>query len=159
MAGASGAYIGASSGNKAPANLLARAQRHHGLVAERIALGHAPLHALERDLPLVSRQAIEIGSVVPRESLELVEGARGIERFRVELERGVRRVHAGRTAAALLHRARMGRRVGAEEELGAARGRGLHEGSSVRLALQYRQAVVMWIDAAREDRVAVHEEV
>ena len=53
----------------------------------------------------------------------------------------------------------MGRAVGAEEEARVAGGRRREQRAAVALALQHGQAVVMRPQPAREDRVAVQEQV
>src|SRR6185437_16866987 len=62
-------------------------------------------------------------------------------------------------AFALLRAARMRSGVGAEEEPGVARSRGLDERLPVLLALDHREAIVMRPETAGEERVAIEQQV
>src|SRR6185437_16893963 len=99
--------------------------------------GHLPGLAHQRDGAFVLRQAIERRAEPRGEVLEALERAGLLERAGVELERGVRRVHAGTAAGALLVAARMRRAVGAEEELRITRRGGLDQRLAVLFALEH----------------------
>src|SRR3954463_3377381 len=71
----------------------------------------------------------------------------------------MRGVDTGAAAACLLRALRMGRTIGAEEELRVAGGRRLDQRLAMLLAFEDREAIVMGTDAAQEERVAVHEQV
>ena len=93
------------------------------------------------------------------EGFQSVEFAGLVEGFGVQLDRGVRAVHAGAAASRFLGVAWVRRAVGAEEEARIAAGRRLHQGGAVGLAFQDRQAIVVRVEAAGEQRVAVQQQV
>jgi len=96
---------------------------------------------------------------VAGESFQPIEAAGPLEGLGVQLDRGVRGEHPCTTAGVFLCRAFVRCAVGAEEESRIAAGRGLDERRSIGLALQYRQAIEMRPDAARENGVAIVQEV
>src|SRR5665213_533272 len=107
-----------SGGNdRAPSQRVAGRERHDAIGAQRALRRHLPVLPSQRDRVGVALQPVEIGTVEAREALERVERAGGVEHFRIEFERGGRRVAAGASAGALFRVSRMGRAVGAEEEL------------------------------------------
>ena len=86
--------------------------------AERVFGRNGPRLARERDRIAVARQAVEIGAMKARESLQFVERSRHFESLGVKLECRVRGIAAGAAASALLGIPGMRRRVGAQENLG-----------------------------------------
>src|SRR5690606_23364730 len=90
---------------------------------------------------------------------ELVQRAGGVEGLGVELHGRMGGVAAGTAARVLLQVGRVRRAVGAEEETVAAAGGRRDQRAPVLLALEHRQAVVVRANAARENGVAVVEQV
>ncbi|CAM2144453.1 hypothetical protein PT2222_160049 [Paraburkholderia tropica] len=148
-----------SNSNQLPADRLAAAQRHDGHVAGQHFGGQRPLFAAQRDLLGAARQAVEVRTEEAREAFELVERARVVERFGVELERVQRRVATRAAAGVFLQALRVRRAVGAEEEARVARRGRLDQRHAMRLALEDRQTVIVRTDAALENRVAVVEQM
>ena len=103
--------------------------------------GNAGFAAFERRRAFIERQAVEAGAVLGCEGFEPLERTFLVEYRSVAFkrERGVE--NAGAAAGRFLRRARMRRAVGAEEELGRARGRRLADRQPVLLALGDRQAI------------------
>src|SRR5665213_2260811 len=107
-----------SGGNvRAPSQRVAGGERHDAVGAQRALRRHLPVLPSQRDRVGIARQPVEIGALEAREALEPAERAGGVEHFRIELERRGRRIAAGASAGALFRVSRMGRAVGAEEEL------------------------------------------
>src|SRR5690349_1946645 len=137
-----------------PAHRGASVERHDRAVAERVFGRYGPCLARERDGVAVARQPVEVRAVKAREPFEAIERAGGLERLRVELERGVRRVATGATARRLLCSPDVRRGIGAEKELRIAARRGFDQRFAVRLALEHGQAIAMRAQTAGEERVA-----
>ncbi|MPL73085.1 hypothetical protein SDC9_18878 [bioreactor metagenome] len=107
----------------------------------------------------VHRQPVEGRAVARGEGLEVGKPALGLEDMREQRHRVRRGEAAGAAAGAFLGRVGMGRGIGAEEEARLARGRGLDQGKAMALALGDRQAIVMRLDPAHQDVVAVDDQV
>src|SRR5439155_21566010 len=141
-----------------PGEGLAGAQRDQLVGAELERERHAPLLALERDRVAVERQPVELRAEYAGEAFELVERPGLLERAGVKLDRRVRGVDTGAAAIVLLCRARVRRAVRAEEELRIARYRGFDQRLAVCLALEQRQAIVVWADPAHEQRYSAQQQ-
>src|SRR5260370_1843594 len=87
---------------EAPTHRFSRAQRHNGVLAERVRRWNDPRFAFERDGGAIARQAIEVRAVEARERFEPFARARSIERFRVELDGGGRGIASGAATGAFL---------------------------------------------------------
>ena len=122
-------------------------------------LGRGPRGFFQRHRAAVARQTIKVSPIETGEGLELVQGIGGLEGLGIELQRGMRGVTAGAAGGVLLQMRRVRRAVGAQEKAGVPIGCGLHQGLAVGFALQDRQAVVRRPDAAREDGIAVVQQV
>src|SRR6266567_6466225 len=116
-----------------PADFLSSEERFDRGVAGPDLRRNAPGTVHQRHALLVWSEAVEAGAVEGREGFEAVEGALLGEDSRIELERRGRGEDAGAAAIGFLVLDRMGRRVGAKEELGIARGRRAAECQPVQL--------------------------
>src|SRR5882672_12206330 len=92
---------------EAPCDRLAGAIGHEFIRSKGNAFRRPPLAPFERDALFVLRPAVELRAEFARKSLEAAELTRRIEDFRIQLDRGVRREHAGATAGRLLRIARV----------------------------------------------------
>ena len=146
--------------DEAPGERLARAERHE-LVAGRRDRPPAASTASRSSVmrSRIARQAVEIRAALGRERLQAIERAGLLERFRVQLDGGVRRENAGAAARRLLRVPRVRRAVGAEEEARIVARRRFDQRPAIVLALEHRQAVVVRPDAALEDRIAIQQQV
>ena len=107
----------------------------------------------------VEGQAIETRTVLAGEGLQPPELALGLEHHRVALDREGGVVDAGAATGRLLGLARVGGRIGAQEELRIPRGGGGHQGKAMAFPLGHRQAVEIGPQAAAEHGVAVDVQV
>ena len=99
----------------------------------------------------IARQTVEIRSALGRERLQALQCAGLLERFRVQLDGGVRRENSRAAAGRLLRVPRVRRAVGAEEETSIVARRRFDQRAAIVLALEHRQTVVVRTDAALED--------
>src|SRR6478735_728355 len=79
---------------QAPGDRFARAHRHQLGVAEGLRSRHGPAFLLQPDAAAIARQAVEIRAVEAGEALQLVECARQVEGFGIQLDRRVRAIDA-----------------------------------------------------------------
>ncbi|MCY1292421.1 hypothetical protein D9M70_416480 [compost metagenome] len=113
----------------------------------------------QRDRFLVDRQTVPGGAVQRGEGFELVECTLLLEHMRQAAHGVDRGVDAGAAAGAFLQRIDMGGGVGAEEEALVAGDGGRAQRQTVVLTLGDRQAVVVRLDPADQDRIAVDDQV
>ena len=115
---------------------LSGAKRHERVGAERKLAAESARCVFSSVMrSRVVRQAVEVRAVSVREILELLDRPGFVERFGVQLDRRVRGVDARAAAGGFLGVPRMGRAVGAEEELRIAAHRGRDERLAMRFAL------------------------
>ena len=120
---------------------------------------HLPLFFAQRDGLGVARQSVVVRTIKTGEGFQLVQRARCLERFGIQLDGVVRGVATGAAAGILFGVLRVWGAVGAEEEFFVAAGGGFHQCFAVCLAFQDRQAVEVRADAADQHGVAVVEQV
>ena len=107
----------------------------------------------------IARQAIEIRAVTARRSLELSSAPAASKASAYSSMPACAEKMPAQPQARFLGAARVRRAVGAEEEARAAAGHGAQQRRAIGFRLEHRQAVVMRAHAAREQRVAVHQQV
>src|SRR3569832_776510 len=100
-------------------------------------------------------QAVEICPMETGEGFQTIERTGILERLGIQLDRGMRRIDARATACGLLGANRMRCGIGAEKEFRVARDGRRNQCLAMLFALQYRQAIHVWADAAAEHGVAV----
>src|SRR3984885_15269360 len=144
---------------QAPADAFAGAQRHQPPVVERIAVRCCPWIAQQRDVVLVTWQAVEIGTVLAGKTLQPRQNALGLKHLGVQLDAGVGGEDAGAAAGGLLGRALVRGAVGAEEKPGIAAGQRFEQAATIGFGLEQRQAVVVRTQSAGEQRIAVQQQV
>ncbi len=113
----------------------------------------------ERDGIRISRETIEVSAEEAREPFQSIQRADRMERLRVERERDWSGKATSTAASRLLSGLRVWCRVGAEKELRIAGCSRQEERLAIRFSFEYRETVVMRLDSAPEDRVAILEEV
>ena len=132
-----------------------RANLGHDLVGE----GLRHLVFDEPQLALIDRQAIEGGPVQAGKALKPVQSAFFFKDMR-QKRHGVGGGETARAAAGMfLQRIGMRRGIGAKEKARLAPGRRAAQRKAVMFALGHRQAIVMRLDPAHKDVVAVDDQV
>eukprot|EP00047_Mylnosiga_fluctuans_P009660 m.12443 g.12443 ORF g.12443 m.12443 type:complete len:435 (-) comp2730_c0_seq1:7-1311(-) len=142
-----------------PEDRATRTDRDHNILAERERLRHADGDAVQRDLALVARQPVEVGTVKRGEALELIEGVGGVENLRIQRHSVPAGVAARAAAGGLLRALGVWRAVGAQKEAGVTRRCSGDQRLAMLLTFQHGEAVVVRIETAIEDGIAIVEEV
>ncbi len=126
---------------QAPAQFFPGAQRDDTLLAQwQLGRGY-PVFTDQGDVVGIARQAIEVRAVQAGKAFQLVQRMALLEGFGIQLTGGIGGVAAGAAAGRFLGVLGVWRRIGAEEELGAAAGCRVEQGFLMRVALEDRQAV------------------